>query len=190
MGRVVFLLEEYSMKALLDRLLPRLFPDLVFLCVPHEGKGDLEKSIPRKLRAWREPGVRFVVVRDNDRGDCMDLKAHLRGLCAGRPEEDCLIRIACQELEAWYLGEPDALADAFGKESLRGIGARARFRKPDDIAYPARVLAQLVPQYQKIGSARLLANHLDRQRNRSPSFQALMNGIERFASRSPPTTRP
>ncbi len=64
MNRVVFLLEEYSMKALLDGLLPRLFPDLLFQCVPHDGKGDLERSIPRKLRAWREPGVRFVIVRD------------------------------------------------------------------------------------------------------------------------------
>lgn len=100
-GRVVFLLEEYSMMALLDGLLPRL-----------------------------------------------------------------------------YLGEPDALAEAFGKESLRPIGAKARFRKPDDIPYPARALARLVPQYQKVGSARVLANHLDRQRNRSPSFRAMMDGIE------------
>ena len=37
MNRVVFLLEEYSMKALLDGLLPRLFPDLLFQCVPHDG---------------------------------------------------------------------------------------------------------------------------------------------------------
>ena len=63
MRRIVFLLEERSMKVLLDGLLPRLFPDVAFLCVPHEGKQDLEKSLPRKLRAWREPGVRFVVLR-------------------------------------------------------------------------------------------------------------------------------
>lgn len=135
-GRVVFLLEEYSMKALLDGLLPRLYPELIFLCVPHDGKGDLERSLPRKLRGWREPGVRFVVVRDNDRGDCADLKKHLRGLCADRPGEDCLIRIACQELEAWYLGDPDALAEAFGKESLRQIGSKARFREPDRFPIP------------------------------------------------------
>ena len=61
MNRVVFLVEEYSMTELLDGLLPRLFPELVFQCVPHHGKGDLEKSITRKLRGWREPGVRFVV---------------------------------------------------------------------------------------------------------------------------------
>lgn len=46
MNRVVFLLEEYSMKVLLDGLLPRLFPDLLFQCVPHDGKGDLETVSP------------------------------------------------------------------------------------------------------------------------------------------------
>ncbi len=66
MRRVVFLLEEPSMKHLLDALLPRLAPGMDFLCVPHEGKNDLECSIPRKLMAWNEPGTRFVIVRDND----------------------------------------------------------------------------------------------------------------------------
>ena len=187
MTRMIFLLEEPSMKTLLDILLPRLFPDLLFQCVPHDGKNDLERSIPRKLRGWREPGVRFVVVRDNDRGDCKALKEHLRELCSVRNEEHCLIRVACQELEAWYLGEPDALAEAFGRESLREIGARARFRLPDAVAYPAREIARLVPEYQKISGARLLAYHLTRERNCSPSFQAMMNGVERLASRLPST---
>ena len=184
MSRIVFLLEEYSMKVLLDGLLPRLFPGLLFQCIPHEGKGDLEKSIPRKLRAWREPGVRFVIVRDNDHGDCLALKDRLRRLCSDRSEEDWLIRIACQELEAWYLGEPDALADAFRKESLRRTGSRARFRKPDAVPYPAAAVARLVPEFQKVSGARLLAKQLTRERNRSPSFHATLNGIERVASRS------
>ena len=51
MNRVVFLLEEASMRDLLNGLLPRLYPDLTFLCLAHEGKSDLERSIPRKLRA-------------------------------------------------------------------------------------------------------------------------------------------
>ena len=42
MSRVIFLLEEKSMKELLDRMLPRIFPSLRFLCIPHEGKADLE----------------------------------------------------------------------------------------------------------------------------------------------------
>lgn len=71
MNRVVFLVEEASIRNLLNGLLPRLYPDLTFICLAHEGKSDLEKSIPRKLRAWREPGVRFVILRDNDGGDCV-----------------------------------------------------------------------------------------------------------------------
>ena len=114
------------MRALLDGLLPRLFPGLPFQCVPHEGKTDLERSIPRKLRGWREPGVRFAVVRDNDGADCRALKDDLRGLCRAGHRDDTLIRIVCQELEAWYLGEPDALADAFGREALRNIGQLRR----------------------------------------------------------------
>ena len=183
MSRVVLLLEEYSMKALLDGLLPRLFPHLMFQCVPHDGKADLEKSIPRKLRAWREPGVRFVVVRDNDRGDCLALKERLENLCSVRPQRDVMIRIVCQELEAWYLAEPDALADAFEKESLRRIGARKGFSQPDTVSYPARELARLVPKFQKVSGARILADHLTRKRNRSPSFHAMIDGIERLASR-------
>lgn len=70
-GCIVFLLEEPSMKALLEGMLPRLFPGLNFQCVSHEGKSDLDKSIPRKLRAWREPGVRFIIVRDNDNANCI-----------------------------------------------------------------------------------------------------------------------
>lgn len=54
------------MRDLLNGLLPRLYPELNFLCLAHEGKSDLERSIPRKLRAWREPGVHFVILRDND----------------------------------------------------------------------------------------------------------------------------
>ena len=47
--RVIFVLEEASMRDLLVGLLPRLYPNMVFECLAHEGKNDLEKSIPRKL---------------------------------------------------------------------------------------------------------------------------------------------
>jgi len=46
MRRVVFLVEERSMKTLLDGLLPRLIPGRSFICIPHEGKQDLEKAFP------------------------------------------------------------------------------------------------------------------------------------------------
>lgn len=178
MSRIVFLLEERSMQVLLDGLLPRLFPDLPFLCVPHEGKRDLQRSIPRKLRAWREPGVRFAVIRDNDGGDCVQLKAALRQLCKAGNREDTLIRIACQELEAWYLGEPAALAEAFDKPKLQNLVRQAKFREPDALRRPAAEIERLIPEFQKVSAAQRMARHLTREGNRSSSFRALMEGIE------------
>jgi hypothetical protein len=179
MSCLVFLLEEYSMKVFLDGLLPRLFAGLRFRCVPHEGKQDLEKSIPRKLRAWREPGVYFCVIRDNDGGDCQALKGRLLALCREAKRDDVLVRIACQELEAWYFGELDALAGVFQRDDLRVLSTRARFRDPDGIDQPARALAELVDEFQKVSGARRMAARLSRN-NRSRSYQVLIEGIERL----------
>lgn len=179
MARLVFLLEEKSMKVLLEGLLPRAHPELEFLCIPHEGKQDLEKSIPRKLKAWRDPGVRFVVVRDNDRGDCVALKQRLVTLCAGAGRPDVLVRIACQELEAWYLGDVDSLATAFEDENLRALSGRERFRDPDSVVGPATALAKEAPAFQKVSGARLMGERMSLTENRSRSFQVFMSGVRR-----------
>lgn len=182
MKKVVFLLEERSMEVLLNALLPRIFPEIDFQCVPHEGKNDLEKSIPRKIRAWREPGVQFVILRDNDRADCFATKRRLQQICSNAGRPDTLVRIVCQELEAWYLGEPGAMDEAFEDEKLRRIGRRARFRDPDNVRQPSDELERLVLSFQKVGGARLMAQFLSRERNRSPSFQSLLSGIDKILS--------
>ncbi len=182
MSRIVFLLEEYSMKVLLDGLLPRLFPQLSFLCVPHEGKQDLERSIPRKLPAWREPGVRFVVVRDNDNGDCKQTKARLVAMCEKAGREDTLIRIVCQELEAWYLGDLSAVAAAFDMPAVPKAGRSARYRDPDAVVQPSMALLELVPSFQKVSGARTLAPRLNEGTNASRSFRTFVAGVRRVLS--------
>ena len=170
------------MKVLLDGLLPRLYPGLTFLCIPHEGKQDLEKSVPRKLRAWREPGVRFVVLRDNDGDDCCAVKERLVCVCAESGRPDALVRIACQELEAWYLGDPKGLAEAFRNPKLAGIGSRARFRDPDAVVHPSAEVRKLVPEFQKVSGARTMGPSLSRERSHSRSFQVLLEGIDRLVA--------
>ncbi len=168
------------MKVLIEGLLPRMFPGLPFFCIEHEGKSDLEKSIPRKLKAWREPGVIFAVVQDNDNGDCSALKRRLKRRCRESGRDDTLIRIVCQELEAWYIGEPEAMAAAFADAKLRRIASQPRYRNPDEITNPSSVVKRLVPSFQKTAGARLMANHLTREENRSASFAAFLNGVERL----------
>ena len=177
MGQIIFLLEERSMQILLEGLLPRLFPELPFLCVPHNGKTDLDRSITATLRNWRVPGARFVIVRDNDGSDCKALKERLVGLCRAGYRDDTLVRIVCQELEAWYLGEPAALAVAYGDESLVRIQNRARYRNPDAIPQPSREIKKLIPGFQKNDGARRIAQHLTREGNRSHSFAVFLDGV-------------
>lgn len=187
MTKIVFLVEEPSMADLLDGLLPRLFPALRFQCVPHDGKQDLERSIPRKLRAWRESGVRFVVARDQDSADCRQLKARLADLCrsAGRP--DALVRVVCRELEAWYVGDPEALVRAFPESRRRALHElnRARYRNPDTVVHPSEAIANQIPDFQKRLGARRMASHLSRE-NRSRSFQVFLEGVERLQAATPP----
>ena len=192
MTKLVFLVEEPSMADLLDGLLPSLFPALRFQCVPHDGKQDLEKSIPRKLRAWREPGVRFVVARDQDSADCRQVKARLADLCRNAGRADVLVRVVCRELEAWYIGAPAALVQAFPEARrplLRELN-RARYRNPDTVVRPSEAIAGQIPEFQKrSGARRMAAGHLSRE-NRSRRFQAFLEGVERLHHQNPGGARP
>jgi hypothetical protein len=112
------------------------------------------------------------------------------GLCHAGQRSDSLVRIAVQELEAWYLGEAGALADEYGVDRLRRLLSRARFRNPDAVVQPARALADLLPEFQKVAGARRMARRLTREGNRSRSFRVLLDGIAReaaaLASDNPP----
>jgi len=184
-GRIIFLLEEPSMKLLLECLLPRLFPGWTvrvhFLCVAHEGKNDLRKSIPRKLRAWQAQNDRFVVVHDQDSSDCVLLKQALVGLCAGAGRPDSLVRIVCRELESWYIGDLDALSHEYGEASLRHKDSRRRFRDPDSIDKPSRMLEKLLPEFQKLSGARRMGMKISLDTNHSKSFATFIAGVQRVA---------
>ena len=181
MSRIVFLLEEISMQTLLEGLLPRLFPGLPFLCVPHDGKQDLEKSIPRKLKAWREPGVRFVIMRDQDSADCRQIKTELVRLCQNAGRSNSLVRVVCRELEAWYVGEPRALTQAFPEARspvLREL-AKSRYRNPDSVDQPSKAIAKLIPEFQKGLGARRMGLKLSEE-NSSRSFQIFIEGVRQL----------
>lgn len=170
------------MKYLLDELLPRILPpDVTFQTIPHHGKRDLERSIPRKLRGWKEPGdIRFVILHDQDTKDCVSLKQELLQLCSVT-DRPCLVRIACQEMEAWYFGGIDALCAAYDRPKLREVIGKKKFRVPDAIPDPKEELYRLIPEHQQISGAKRVAPHMDIERNTSASFQQFVRGVRRLA---------
>lgn len=181
--KLVFLLEERSMAAALEGILPRLIPEVEFLCIPHEGKQDLEKSIPRKLRGWREPGVQFIVVRDQDSGDCHHIKNKLTELCLQGGHKETLVRIACRELESWFLGDWHAIEKCFGHKGLINKKNKKNYRNPDVVGHPFQEMKKLIPSYQKISGARCIGKHLDLINIKSHSFTVFIRGILELINR-------
>ena len=186
MARIVFLLEEPSMVELLRGVLPKVFPDWVEnqhrIAVPHSGKSDLEASVPRKLRAWNVPGDRFVIMRDNDGGDCRAHKQRLLGLAAVRPADQVLVRIVCQELEGWFLGDLEAVAQAYPVAD-RQLKARPRkYHDPDRMTNASDELRLLTEVPGKVGRAKTISAHLSIEANLSRSFQVFIAGLKRITA--------
>ena len=140
MKEIVFLVEESSMKVFLKAILPKVLPDNVtYTIIHHEGKQDLERAIPKKLRAFRQPETQFIVLIDQDSNDCLLLKSRLAGLCQEGGQENCLVRIVCHELESWFLGDLEAVGQAYNLNTLARRQREAKFRQPDRLSNPAQV---------------------------------------------------
>jgi hypothetical protein len=185
MKELVILTEEPSAKDLLDGLLPRLLPqDWAFRCVPYEGKQDLEKRMGRLLRAWQNPHARFIVLRDQDSGNCRVIKQDLMQRCINAGRNDALIRIACRELEAWILGDLAAFAQEFAAPSAAKAQNKAKFRDPDALGSAVNELRGFMPAYQKREGARRMGLRLDPNKNASRSFRVFCAGVAKVIESS------
>jgi hypothetical protein len=184
--RIEFLLEEPSMANFLEIILPKILPDEFVLnqnCFlrPHNGKSDLVTSIPRKVRVFsdfHEP-VKIVIVHDQDSNDCLTLKSTLVDLCQNNGDCPALIRIACRELESWYLGDMDAIETAYPKFKANNYKTKAKFRNPDKCD-PYSELKKIIPDFQKGNASKTIPRYMQINSNRSDSFKQLISGLSRF----------
>ncbi len=185
---LVFLLEEPSIKAMLEGFLPTIAGDDAFLAVQYmvfEGKQDLEKNLVRRLRHWNRPGpVRFVVIRDQDAEDCVAVKARLRGMCEAAGYPDALVRIACRELESWFLGDLAAVERWLGLKGVARQQRKEKYRDPDRLIDPKRELRILTDNaYQAVQGSRRIGPHLHLTDNISHSFNVFVSGLGRHLER-------
>ncbi|MCH9045729.1 MAG: DUF4276 family protein [SAR324 cluster bacterium] len=190
---VEVLVEEPSMEAALRLIIPKIIGSLSFDVYPFQGKDDLLKKLPERLRGyanWLPPDYRIMVIVDRDDEDCDELKQRLEqaardaGLTTrtqtGGPSYQIVNRLAIEELEAWYFGDWEAVRAAYPRVAAT-IPNSAKYRDPDAIkggTWEAfeRVLQRI--EYfdsglRKIEAARAIAPHMDPERNRSRSFQVL-----------------
>ncbi|MEQ8971745.1 MAG: DUF4276 family protein [Coleofasciculus sp. C1-SOL-03] len=195
------LVEEYSAKVALDNLLPKILPsDVEFELHSFQGKSDLLKKLPQRLkgyRSWLPDDWRIVVLCDRDNDDCQDLKKSLEDYAilsgfttkssTSSQQFTVLNRIAIEELEAWFLGDATAICQAYPKIA-KSFATQQRYRYPDAIKggtwEALETLLKGKGYHQgglnKVEAARTISEYMQPQNNQSPSFQCFNAGIQAF----------
>ena len=90
-----------------------------------------------------------------------------------------IVRIACHELESFYLGDLKAVEQGLGLAGLSRQQDGRKYRQPDVLVNASQELKRLTRGgYQKMAGSRAIAPHLMLDgANRSHSFKVLLGGI-------------
>lgn len=186
MKELVFLVEGQAERNLLDALMPRLLPEGIgYRVIPFQGKQDMEKRMNLRIRGYQNALARFIIMRDQDsHADCVLLKQGLQARCQGTGKEaHCLVRIACKELETFYLADLAAVGQALDMPSLARFQGNKKFRDPDHLGSPSRELTALTGnRYEKRAGSRAIGQYLSLDNTRSPSFRNFLTGVYRLTA--------
>jgi len=185
---IFFLVEDYSMRKFLEGILPRLgFDEQIFEIKHHRGKEDLLSNLHKIIPSLSRRAEQIIVLIDRDQQDCVELKKKIKGEMAW-----CFceykIRIACYELEAWFLGDMAAIAKCSPRFKASFFQGKEKYRDVDNIPKPSRVIEKIVPDWKKKYTskpyfAERIAHFisLDRksleQANRSHSFHVFLKTL-------------
>ncbi len=184
MTELVCLLEEASAEELLKTICRKILPPgMQTRFIAFEGKQDLEKQVEKRLKNWLNTDSLFLIMRDQDTADCRKIKQNLlkKVAAAGKASRSC-VRIACHELESFYLGDLAAVDMGLQLHGLARQQNKKKFRQPDSLENPAQELKKLTRGvYQKIAGSRAISNCLSLDgTNRSRSFNTLIAGLKKL----------
>lgn len=153
-------------------------------------------QLPRLLRGYgNTPGIdAVVIILDSDRRDCRDFLTELKTIAEGCvPAPNTMFRLAVEEIEAWYLGDEAALLQAYPKAKRDVLN---RYRQ-DTVCDTWELLADAIflggsmaikkagwplPGQIKHEWAEKIGPLLEPNRNLSPSFGKLRDGLRRLIS--------
>jgi hypothetical protein len=201
-SHIEVLVEEPSMEALLQILLPRILGTISFHIHPFQCKTELLKHLPIRLRGyghWLPEDWRILVIVDRDNDDCNELKHILEETALDEgfitrssrhgPRYSVVNRLAIEELEAWYFGDWMAVRAAYPR--VKGtIPDKSAYRDPDAIRGGTwESFEQILRQagyfktgLRKIEAARSIAPHMSIPQNTSRSFQIFHEAIVEMAN--------
>ena len=155
-------------------------------------------QLPKLLRGYgKTPGIdAVVVVIDTDKRNCEAFLAELNAAAfACNPPPNTLFRLAIEEIEAWYLGDQKALFAAYPRAKRDVLGKYVQ----DSVCDTWELLADAIhsggsaaikkagwplPGQVKHEWAKKIGPLMDPERNISPSFGKLRDGLRRLVAES------
>ena len=178
-------LEERSAKEMLKVVLPQLLPEgWAIQFVVFEGKADLLKRLGFRLQHWQGADTSVLVLCDQDAQDCRMLKRNIRSIVetAGYLEAS-KIRIACHELENFYLGDLSAVEQGLSVKGLVKLSGKMPYRQPDGMTNAPEQLRKITAfRYAKCEGSRAIAPYLDLSGlSKSQSFNALIAAVRELS---------
>jgi Domain of unknown function (DUF4276) len=196
---IEFLVEDLSTQEACKILLPKLLPSgTEYEIRSFRGKQDLLSKLLERLNAYRRwipQDWHIVVLIDLDNDNCRDLKCKLENIsqqagfitktaCIQGQTFQVLNRIMIEELEAWFFGDVEAICQAYA--GIRSsLAQKAQYRDPDAIQGGTWEALQRELQraghfkggLDKVKAAREIAQFMNPEVNRSPSFQTFRHGL-------------
>lgn len=199
---IEILVEEASSEIVLNEIVPKIVGnEVTFKVHDFRGKHNLIKKLPDRMRGYNsilksQTDWRIVVLIDEDRQDCQELKQTLEeiaiqaGLTTPSTSDSfqVLNRIAVEELEAWFFGDIGALKGAYPKIP-QTLTQRRSYRIPDEIkggTFEALERVLSAAGYYSKGFmpktevARNIAPFMSPDINSSKSFQVFRDGLKLF----------
>ena len=209
------LVEDSSGAALIETLLPLVIgPEgapHTWRVLPYKGIGRIPKGLtakadpakralldqlPRLLSGYgKTPGYEnVVVVVDSDRRNCKEFLAELNAMlkqCAPAPRT--LFRLAIEEMEAWLLGDRQALLNAYPRAKKDVLARYAQ----DSVCGTWELLADAIhpgghaaiqkagwplPGQMKHEWTKKIGPHMNIETNASPSFGKFRDGLRRLVA--------
>jgi len=159
-------------------------------------KRALLDQLPRLLAGYgKTPGIdAVVVVLDTDQRDCTTFLKELKALLRRcQPAPNTLFRLAIEEMEAWLLGDRQAVLAAYPRakkvilDGYQQDSACGTWELLADAVYPGgsaaiRAAGWPLPGQIKHEWAREIGPRMDVEYNLSPSFCKLRDGLRRLVA--------
>ncbi len=141
-------------------------------CLTHNVKSAVQKRGGMKELLSRNSGSKNLR---------LEIKFRMAALCRVARHPDALVRVACHEIESWYLGDLEAVGRAFGIRGLGRLQGKRRYRNPDRLANAWEEMRKVTGEiYQNIAGSRAIGAVLDPDGpNRSHSFRVFITGVRR-----------